>query len=304
MGKRKRPTTAKPGEGQAETAGGQGEEEAVKDDMAHVSPDVLAGSPDVFASKPAEAPDPEEEAPAAAMPAAVSEPVIDLTPEPVSQPVTAPEAPPPPPADSLEPAGQAPQEPPPSIPVAPAAPAPAPPVRRTGNTGLALGVVLVVVGLFALAVAVSGIDLTQYGWPLFIIVPGLTLLVVGFVGAGAAASIPGGIITMFGLVLAYQSSTGDWASWSFAWSAVTPFGVGLGMYLQALRDRDMVALRRGRALMFIGLILFIVGFVFFESIIGVSGRDYGVFGKAALPLLLIVFGIILLVRSTRRARKA
>jgi hypothetical protein len=179
------------------------------------------------------------------------------------------------------------------------------PIRpRGGGSTVALGVVLVVIGIFALGVVVLGVDLTQYGWPLFVIVPGVTLLVVGFVGGGAGASVPGGIVTMLGLVLAYQSSTGDWASWAFVWALVVPGGVGLGLYLQALRDRDPVMLRRGRTLMFIGVMIFMIGFVFFESILGISPVDYGIFGKAALPALLIVIGIILLVRSIQRSRRA
>jgi len=46
-----------------------------------------------------------------------------------------------------------------------------------------------------------------------------------------------------------------------------------------------------------------IGFVFFESILGISGVDYGIFGKAALPALLIVIGVILLVRSIQRSRR-
>lgn len=181
---------------------------------------------------------------------------------------------------------------------------PTPTRPRGGGSSLALGVVLVVIGLFALGVVLFGIDLTQYGWPLFVIVPGLTLLVVGFFGGGQGASVPGGIVTMLGLVLAYQSSTGDWPSWAFAWALIAPGGVGLGLYLLALRDRDPIMLRRGRTLMFIAALIFMIGFVFFESILGISGMDYGVFGKAALPALLIVIGIILLVRSLQRSRRA
>jgi hypothetical protein len=103
-------------------------------------------------------------------------------------------------------------------------------------------------------------------------------------------------------LLAYQSSTGDWATWAFAWALIAPGGVGLGMYLQALRDRDAMALKTGRSLMFIAVLIFMIGFVLFESILGISGRDYGFFGKAALPILLIVIGIILLWRQ--RARRA
>jgi hypothetical protein len=183
----------------------------------------------------------------------------------------------------------------------------APPAARAraGFTSIAIGIVLVVVGVFALAISLLGIDLTTYGWPLFVIIPGLTLLVIGFVGGGQSASVPGGVLTMLGLVLAYSDSTGDWPSFAFTWALIGPFGAGLGTYLQALRDRDAVALRRGRALMFAGLLIFMIGFVFFESILGISGSDYyGIIGKAALPALLIVIGITLLVRSIQRSRHA
>ena len=117
-----------------------------------------------------------------------------------------------------------------------------------------------------------------------------------------APPIPGGILTMLGVVLAYTSSTGDWPFWAYGWALVTPFGIGLGMYLQALRDHDQVALRTGRSLLAIGVMIFLVGFVLFESILGISGRDYfGPAGKAALPLLLILVGVILLARSIQRA---
>jgi hypothetical protein len=278
---------------------------AVKEDMAHVSSDILAGSPDIFASKPSAQP-PEQaaaEEPAAAEPAAeaaASSSSNEAIPDSgeaaaTTEPVEASSAP-------VETPALAPQPAIPESTYATTAPPPAA-VRRPGGTSTALGIVLVVVGLFALGVVVLGIDLTTYGWPLFVIIPGLTLLVVGFVGGGQGASIPGGILTMLGLVFAYQNGTGDWPSWAFAWALVVPFGVGLGMYLQAFRDRDSTALRRGRNLMFAGAIIFMIGFVFFESILGISGTDYGIFGKAALPALLIVIGIILLVRSIQRSRR-
>jgi hypothetical protein len=263
---------------------------SVKEDMVHVSPDLLAGSPDIFAGKkaedapaetpefPAETPEPAVEEPAGAFePAEAS---TTLTPEPA--PAT-PAAPPPPPYVAAVPYK----------------------VRRPGGgSTAALGIVLVVVGLFALLVVLSGVDLTQNGWPLFIIIPGLTLLIVGFISFGAAATVPGGIVTTLGLVLAYANSTGDWPVWAYAWALVIPGGIGLGVYLQALRDRDQAGLRNGRNLLFVSLMIFLIGFVVFESILGISGRDYfGDAGKAALPALLIIVGVILLVRSIQASRR-
>jgi hypothetical protein len=303
MSKRKRSGASKIPQGGDQTAGDTAAagDESAKEDMAHLSPDALSGSPDIFAAKSV--------AKAADAPEIAAEPDSQ---EPADEPVPAT-------ADEVEPAGAEPAGAEPAS-IEPAlapptsqqneAPAPAPYVSATpyppraprGGSSAALGIVLVVVGLFALGVVLFGVDLTQYGWPLFVIIPGLTLLVVGFLGGGAGASVPGGIVTMLGLVLAYQSSSGDWPSWAFAWALVVPGGIGLGLYLQALRDRDPITLRRGRTLMFVAAMIFLIGFVLFESILGISGDVYGVFGKAALPGLLIIIGIVLLVRSMQRGR--
>jgi uncharacterized membrane protein YhhN len=105
-------------------------------------------------------------------------------------------------------------------------------------------------------------------------------------------------------VLAYSNSTGNWPVWAYSWALVVPGGIGLGMYLQALRDRDHHALRTGRTLILISLMIFLIGFVLFESILGISGRDaFGPVGKAALPVLLIIVGVILFVRSWQRSRQ-
>jgi hypothetical protein len=266
---------------------------SVKDDMVHVTPDLLAGSPDIFADKKVD----DVEAESSDTPDAASEPMVEET----SAETTSPEPDQPQPSEAAGLAPEPPVAPPP--PYVNAVPYPA--RARRGGSSAALGVVLVVVGLFALLIVLSGVDLTQNGWPLFILIPGLTLLVIGFLSFGSVATIPGGIVTTLGLVLAYANSTGDWPIWAYAWALVIPGGIGLGMYLQALRDRDQAALRTGRTLLFIGAMIFLIGFVLFESILGISGRDYfGPVGKAALPGLLIIVGIILLVRSIQRSRQA
>lgn len=258
-------------------------EAAENEGMAHVGADALAGSPDIFAPKKATTPASDEAAPlSAGEPATVAEP----TP-------TAPEA-------SITTI-----EPPTYFAPAPVAEviASPPPARRSGS-GIALGVVLVVVGLFYLAIQMFAIDLSSFGWPLFVIIPGLTLLIVGIINLGTGAAIPGGILTMVGLVLAYQNSTGNWTSWVYAWALVAPGGVGVGLFLQGLRERNAGLIRQGRSLMFIAALIFMIGFVFFESILNVSGINDEPVVKAALPALFIVIGIILLARSIQNSRRA
>jgi hypothetical protein len=288
MTKRKRSTPK-------ETAPGTPAESGEGDPTVHVSSDMLAGAPDVFASKPAESSDtsamtadvkPEEE-PA---PAAVDD----------STPATAEPAQPDEPA-SEEAALTPPPPPPPSYqPRPPTFVAPGPSQRRAGSS-VALGVVLVVLGLFALLVQFTGFD-PGGSWPLFIVIPGLTLLIVGFVSLGTGALIPGAILTVIGLILAYMNATQDWPAWAFAWPLVAPGGVGLGIWLQGLRNHDAQLLRQGRVLMFVALLIFMIAFVIFGTIFRISETDYGLFGKAALPGLLIVIGIVLLARSIQRSR--
>jgi membrane protein DedA with SNARE-associated domain len=54
--------------------------------------------------------------------------------------------------------------------------------------------------------------------------------------------------------------------------------------------------------MFWAVLIFLIGFVFFESILNISGHDYGKLGQAALPVLLIIIGVTLLVRNFQRGR--
>ena len=268
--------------------------------MAHVSADELAGSPDIFAAKRSSSSSLDVTAPNNAGAATSSEASSADTPaDKAEPPPTEPEpiiAPLEPPASSVE-------LPPPMAPAPPPRVPPPPPARRNG-AGIALGVVLVVVGLFYLLVQVAAIDLSSFGWPLFVIIPGVTLLIVGFVSLGTGAAIPGGILTMVGLVLAYQNSTGHWTSWAYAWALVAPGGVGLGLFLQGLRERNGNLIRQGRSLMFIAALIFMVGFVFFESILNISGINDQPVVRAALPALFIVIGILLLARSISNSRRA
>ncbi len=248
-----------------------------------------------------EVPQPEEEA---EPPAHADEPAAAAA-EPEAE--VAPETTPPPSEESsslqVPAASTSAWVPPPAYP--PPAPAAATAVRSSGSSSsLAVGLVLVVVGIFFLIMRLFDIDLSSYGWPLYVIIPGLTLLIVGFVSLGTGALVPGGIVTVTGLILAAQNATGDWASWAYAWTLVVPGGAGLGLFLQGLRVHDSKQVRLGRNLMFWSALMFMIGFVIFESIFNISGQDFGVVSRAALPVLLIIIGVTLLLRSMQRGRSA
>src|ERR1700693_91957 len=120
-------------------------EAAENEGMAHVGADELAGSPDVFARKKDTAAEPASVS--AGEPEAIAEPAQAI-----------PEAPPAPP----EPISTMEAPPPPFAPAPPAmATTHVPPARRSGS-GIALGVVFVVIGVFYLLVQMLGIDLSSF----------------------------------------------------------------------------------------------------------------------------------------------
>ncbi len=72
---------------------------------------------------------------------------------------------------------------------------------------LGLGLVLIVLGLLFFGAETMRFDWEQYGWPIYVIAPGLFLLVAGLASGGEGGlglAIPGGIVTAVGLLLAYQ----------------------------------------------------------------------------------------------------
>lgn len=172
-------------------------------------------------------------------------------------------------------------------------------VGRRGS--LALGLLLVVVGLAFLAVRQWGLDLAGTGWPLFVIVPGLVLFAAAFlVGGrpGTGFAVAGAVTVVTGVILAVQNATGLWATWAYAWALVAPGGVGLGLlvYGTLTRQRDL-ALGGGWSVL-VALAIFLVGAFFFESVLGLSGnRIQGLDTLLAgalvlLGMLVIGFGLL------------
>src|SRR5918996_1643343 len=88
------------------------------------------------------------------------------------------------------------------------------PRRGPRFAGVLLGTLLVAAGVGLLIAQLYGIDLrfelAQVGWPMFVIVPGVALLVVGLLLSeepGIGLTIAGAIVTTVGLILAYGEAT-------------------------------------------------------------------------------------------------
>ena len=191
----------------------------------------------------------------------------------------------------------------PASPTPPASPPPAA-RRSTDRGGLVVGAVLIVLGALFLAERAIGFDLGRFGWPLFVIVPGVLLLGASLVvddREGAGLAVAGAITTVVGLVLAFQNATGLWATWAYAWALVGPGATGLGLILYGVARRKPDLISNGTRSLGSGLALFAAFGLFFEGIIGLSGDPF-LIGSDVLPIALIGLGLGLVAWALVRGR--
>jgi hypothetical protein len=175
------------------------------------------------------------------------------------------------------------------------------PVDNRG--GVALGIVLIVVGALFLVDRVVGIDLATAGWPLFVIVPGVLLLVWGLSMTGregVGLAVGGGITIVVGLILAVQNATGLWATWAYAWALVGPGGTGVGLIAFGLTHGDHGLLSNGLRSLGSGLALFVAFGLFFEGVIGLSGTPF--LSTDVGPIILVGAGVVVLLVGLFRSR--
>ena len=160
--------------------------------------------------------------------------------------------------------------------------------------GLIIGLALVLLGGAALLAQVGGISV---GWPIWIIAPGVAMIlgavaVGGSGGAGLAAV--GGMVTMVGVVLAIQEAFDLYQTWAYAWALVAPGGVGLGLTIYGLFTGRREDLRGGLGALVVGIVIFLVGFLFFEGVVSISDGRFGSLADVAVPLILVGIGVIVL----------
>ena len=168
--------------------------------------------------------------------------------------------------------------------------------RKQSNRGsVVIGIVLVVVGAVLFAEQFTNFRIGAFTWPLFIILPGLAFFAGMIMGGKKSAdlAVPGSIITTVGLLLLYQNLTGHWESWAYAW-ALLPAAVGVGMIISGQYGGDTSRAREGRRLIMIGLTMLVIGFVFFELVIGISDFASREVRRFAGPTALIVLGVLIL----------
>ena len=180
--------------------------------------------------------------------------------------------------------------------------------NQTENRGPSVGTwgvggLLIVLGALLLVGQLLGIRPGRFLWPFFVIVPGVVVFAIALTAepqAGEVLAIVGGIVTMVGALLLYQNTTGHWTSWAYAWALVGPTAAGLAQMIYGSLKGPDTLVATGRHVATIGIAIFLVGAVFFELVIGISGFGLGRFGW---PVLLIGAGAFFLLRAVLTGQK-
>ena len=162
--------------------------------------------------------------------------------------------------------------------------------RRSGLVG---GLVLILLGAWFLVTQwVPGLQV-WLSWPVIIVGVGVLLLIIGLLAGVPAMAVPACIVGGIGGLLYWQNSTGNWDSWSYAWTLIPGF-VGVGTVLSGLFGGETrQSMRGGGWLILISLVLFTVFGSFFGGL-DLLGPYW--------PVLLILLGLVLLVRVPFRRR--
>ena len=182
-------------------------------------------------------------------------------------------------------------------------PPPAPAGDSTATPAIGLGVALLLIGVLLFVGQIFDIGINDVGWPAIVIGIGVVILVLGlFVNREQGMVIGGTVVTTVGLVLLYQNTTGRWESWAYAWALVGPAASGLGMVLWGIRSADPAEIRNGTWALLGGLGIFLVGFLFFEGVIGISGEPLPL-PEWVLPAVVIAIGVVVLARGIFQRRE-
>jgi len=170
-------------------------------------------------------------------------------------------------------------------------------MNRQGRTQLALGVILILFGVWFLAdksiPAFHSLFDKYSEFPANMFLIGAGILIVGLVLGQPGMAVPAAIVAGIGGIFYYQRMTEDYASWSYMWTLIPGF-VGVGAILAGLLgDSTAHNLKRGLNMMVLSAILFLVFGSFFGGL-----QLLGNYGPA---ILLIVLGVWVLGRGVYRS---
>jgi undecaprenyl pyrophosphate phosphatase UppP len=175
-------------------------------------------------------------------------------------------------------------------------------MQKRNRTQLVLGILLILVAAWLIATRINPalaklIQLPAFDWPMWVIIAGAVLLVIGLLTGAPGMAVPACIVAGIGCILFYQKANNDWGSWSYMWTLIPGF-VGLGSILAGLLgDNFKKSIRDGLNSLLVSAVLFAVFGTFFHA--------WGIFGEYSnyVPVAaLFLAGIWLIVRGFLRRK--
>ena len=166
---------------------------------------------------------------------------------------------------------------------------------------LYVGILLVLLGAIFFFVTLSDSLLGVLGiragwgrlWPLLVLYVGAAFWLPFVIwwerrAQFAGLAVPGAIVTVNGLLLLYQSLTGDWGSWAYLW-ALEPVAVAAGLFILYLLSG-----RPHGLLVAVGIVGG-VGLLF----LAIFGTTFGGGLRYLAPVALVVIGMLLMLRGVQ-----
>jgi hypothetical protein len=171
------------------------------------------------------------------------------------------------------------------------------------TSGIVIGIVLVVIGVFAL----FGNIFTSWNmdnlWPLVIAGVGVVFFVVMALGdqSRAGLAVPGSILVTVGLIMYWMNLTDTWESWAYCWALVMAAS-GAGVWISGIRSGRADLKKSGLDALRGGLTLFLVFAIIMEFIFTVT-RVHQRVNILSWAILLAVLGLFLLIVRLLRLGK-
>jgi hypothetical protein len=169
-------------------------------------------------------------------------------------------------------------------------------MEKKNRTQLVLGLLLIVAAGWLIATRIypnlATILHITFGWPMWVMLAGAALLVLGLLVGESDMSVPACIVAGIGGILYYQNTTGNWSSWAYMWTLIPGF-VGIGQILSGIIGGNFAhSLREGLKLLLVSAVMFTIFATIFDA--------WTIFGKfsAYVPIvLLFLLGIWFIVRG-------
>lgn len=167
--------------------------------------------------------------------------------------------------------------------------------KNRNITGVIIGIVLILIGIFSLFGRYFVFVDMDYYWPLIVVGVGLAFFAIMVIGdrSRGGLAVPGSILVVIGLILFVMNLTDSWEDWSYSWALIV-CASGVGIWINGYWSNRPELKKRGFATLRTGLILFIIFGVIMEFIFTMTGGAH--WGTLLIwAILLTLVGVYLLV---------